>query len=57
MEIMIPLIGSATEFTDQKNLIDNIIKKVKQEKDADGLNILVGSMIEVPRAGKPRTYF
>lgn len=56
VEIMIPLVGSASEFVDQKNLIDAIIKKVTKEVDVENkLTVKVGTMIEVPRAALTAT--
>eukprot|EP00597_Dinobryon_sp_UTEXLB2267_P003687 CAMPEP_0170057456 /NCGR_PEP_ID=MMETSP0019_2-20121128/454_1 /TAXON_ID=98059 /ORGANISM="Dinobryon sp., Strain UTEXLB2267" /LENGTH=986 /DNA_ID=CAMNT_0010262165 /DNA_START=33 /DNA_END=2993 /DNA_ORIENTATION=+ len=59
-EIMVPLIGSAAEFSHQAKLIRDTVKKVEQEfrqKEggdvmcgANQLDIKVGTMIEVPRA-------
>jgi len=50
-EVMIPLIGSEKEFTDQANLIRNTINKVLAERDGiNEVNIKIGTMIEVPRA-------
>lgn len=51
-EVMVPLIGTATEFKHQSDLIHNTFKKVLKEHGVskDFLNIKVGTMIEVPRA-------
>jgi len=51
-KIMIPLVGNAVEFKNQADLIRSVISKVTKEykaKDSDA-NILVGTMMEVPRA-------
>lgn len=50
-EIMVPLIGSASEYTHQANLIRKTIKKVaKDYEGGKAYTIKVGTMIEVPRA-------
>jgi pyruvate,orthophosphate dikinase len=48
-EIMIPLVGFATEFKDQEKIVRDTAEKVFAEK---GLKVeyLVGTMIELPRA-------
>ncbi len=48
-ELMIPLIGSSSEFTHQAKLIKNAFSKVFSER-GDSVEIKVGTMIEVPRA-------
>jgi len=48
-EIMIPLIGTETEFNNQKKIIDRVANEVQKEKDVT-INFLVGTMIEIPRA-------
>ncbi len=48
-EIMIPLIGTETEFNDQKQIIDRVADEVQKEKGVT-INFLVGTMIEIPRA-------
>ena len=48
-EIMVPLIGTVEEFTNQKTLIDETARAVFQET-GDRVEYLVGTMIEVPRA-------
>lgn len=48
-EIMVPLIGSAEEFENQKNVIVDTAEKVFEEK-GKRVDYLVGTMIEVPRA-------
>ena len=48
-EIMVPLIGTVEEFTNQKTLIDDIARAVFQET-GERVEYLVGTMIEVPRA-------
>jgi len=48
-EIMVPLVGSLEEFSNQKEVIDATAKKVFKENDTE-VNYKVGTMIEVPRA-------
>lgn len=48
-EIMVPLIGSAEEFKDQKTVIKTTADKVFEEKGKK-VDYLIGTMIEVPRA-------
>jgi len=48
-EIMVPLVGNVKELEDQKAIIAETIKKVEKEKKIK-LNVLIGTMIEVPRA-------
>ena len=49
VEIMIPLVGSATEFVHQSKLIRQTAEKVFQEQHFR-VDYKVGTMIEVPRA-------
>ncbi|MFW5859695.1 MAG: pyruvate, phosphate dikinase [Planctomycetota bacterium] len=49
-EIMIPLIGHVKELVDQKAVVEATIAAVKKEKQARGLKVMIGTMIEVPRA-------
>ncbi|MFO8030016.1 MAG: pyruvate, phosphate dikinase [Cyclonatronaceae bacterium] len=48
-EIMVPLIGSAEEFEDQKAVIKSTVEKVFNETGKK-VKYLIGTMIEVPRA-------
>ena len=48
-EIMIPLIGTVTEYIDQDKIIRNVASKVEDKFNLK-LNYLVGTMIELPRA-------
>ena len=48
-EIMIPLVGSVTEYIDQEKIVRVVASKVMEKYDLD-LNFLVGTMIELPRA-------
>ena len=48
-EIMIPLVGTVTEYIDQEKIVREVAKKV-EEKYSIKLNYLVGTMIELPRA-------
>jgi len=49
-EIMVPLVGSAKEFTDQVNVIKQTVDAVYQERPFQTVRLKVGTMIEVPRA-------
>ena len=46
-EIMIPLVGTVREFTDLKAMVERI---AAQSANQAGIDYLVGTMIEVPRA-------
>ena len=48
-EIMIPLVGTVTEYLDQEKIVRNVASKV-ENKYSVKLNYLVGTMIELPRA-------
>jgi len=48
-EIMVPLIGTVAEFTNQAAIINSTAEKVFAER-GDRIEYLVGTMIEVPRA-------
>ncbi|MFL3007613.1 MAG: pyruvate, phosphate dikinase [Candidatus Neomarinimicrobiota bacterium] len=48
-EIMIPLVGTVTEYIDQEKVIRNVASNV-ESKYGITLNFLVGTMIELPRA-------
>ena len=48
-EIMIPLVGTVTEYIDQEKIVREVAKKV-EDKYSIKLNYLVGTMIELPRA-------
>ncbi len=48
-EIMIPLVGTVTEYIDQEKVVRNVASKV-ESKYGITLNFLVGTMIELPRA-------
>ena len=48
-EVMVPLTGIYTEFTNQKAIIDLVAKEVMKEKNVK-FKYLVGTMIEIPRA-------
>ena len=48
-EIMVPLIGSVKELASQKAIIKDVIAKVEAEKGIK-LDVMIGTMIEVPRA-------
>ena len=49
-EIMIPLVGSVKELARQKEIALETIAEVKKKKKVTGLKIMIGTMIEVPRA-------
>lgn len=48
-EIMIPLVGTVTEYIDQETIVRAVGKEVEKEKGIK-LNYMVGTMIELPRA-------
>ncbi len=48
-EIMVPLVGTAQEFKDQKAIIDRVAKEVMKKAKVK-FKYMVGTMIEVPRA-------
>ncbi len=48
-EIMIPLVGTVSEFVHQENIVRQIAEEISQESGFK-LNYLVGTMIELPRA-------
>ncbi len=48
-EIMIPLVGTVTEYIDQEKIVRDVASKVERKYDIT-LNYLVGTMIELPRA-------
>jgi pyruvate,orthophosphate dikinase len=48
-EVMIPLVGTVTEYTDQENIVRKVAKDVRNETGVE-FNYLVGTMIELPRA-------
>jgi pyruvate,orthophosphate dikinase len=50
-EIMIPLVGSASELAHLRGLVEEVIQEVKKRLGYQGnLQIPIGTMIEVPRA-------
>ena len=49
VEIMVPLVGNVKELENQKAIIKRVIEAVEKEKKKK-LNIMIGTMIEVPRA-------
>jgi pyruvate,orthophosphate dikinase len=49
-EIMIPLVGTAAELKYLRGLTEKTIEEVKTEKKVKQLDVLIGTMIEVPRA-------
>ena len=48
-EIMIPLVSTVSEFTDQEAIVRAVAEKVLKETGAS-FNFMVGTMIELPRA-------
>jgi pyruvate,orthophosphate dikinase len=48
-EVMVPLVGSVSEFIHQRKIIDIEAEKVQKELDTP-FKYLVGTMIELPRA-------
>ncbi|MFH1076288.1 MAG: pyruvate, phosphate dikinase [Pseudomonadota bacterium] len=48
-EVMVPLVGTVAEFTDQKAIIERIAKEV-MEAEKVKFNYMIGTMIEIPRA-------
>ena len=48
-EIMVPLVGNVKELQNQKAIIEKTIAEVEKTKKRK-LNIIIGTMIEVPRA-------
>jgi pyruvate,orthophosphate dikinase len=51
VEIMIPLIGTARELAILRSLTEETIQKVREAKKFSGqLNVIIGTMIEIPRA-------
>jgi pyruvate,orthophosphate dikinase len=48
-EIMIPLVGTVTEYIDQANIVKKTAKKIENESGKK-LKYLIGTMIELPRA-------
>jgi pyruvate,orthophosphate dikinase len=49
-EIMVPLVGNVKELALQKQIILDVIEDVKKKKKLKKLNVLIGTMIEIPRA-------
>ncbi len=50
-EIMIPLVGTAAELKILRERVEAVIEEVVAQKKFEGkLNILIGTMIEIPRA-------
>ena len=48
-EIMIPLIGTKAEFSDQKTIVREVAEKVQEEMGTK-VDYMIGTMIEIPRA-------
>jgi pyruvate,orthophosphate dikinase len=49
-EVMIPLVGSAGELENQKDIVVRVAKEVLEAEKMTDLHYLVGTMIEIPRA-------
>ncbi|MBM3776396.1 MAG: pyruvate, phosphate dikinase, partial [Acidobacteria bacterium] len=49
-EIMIPLVGSASELAHQKKIVLRVAEEVLSKAGGKDLKFLVGTMIEIPRA-------
>ncbi|MGB3114078.1 MAG: pyruvate, phosphate dikinase, partial [Candidatus Omnitrophota bacterium] len=49
-EIMIPVVGVDTEIVDQKFIFDRVLKEVLAKYKLRRLPVMVGTMIEIPRA-------
>ncbi len=49
-EVMIPLVGSAKELENQKEIVVRVAKEVLAKAGMKNLQYLVGTMIEIPRA-------
>ena len=48
-EVMIPLVGTVAEYTDQEDIVRKVAKDVQNETGVE-FQYLVGTMIELPRA-------
>jgi len=48
-EVMVPLVSSLEEFKHQKNIIEAVAKRVKEETNVN-FKYTIGTMIELPRA-------
>ena len=48
-EIMVPLVGNVNELKDQIDIIKSTMQQVFEER-VKSIKILIGTMIEVPRA-------
>ena len=48
-EVMIPLVGTVTEYTDQEDIVRKVAKDVRNKTGVE-FKYLVGTMIELPRA-------
>ncbi len=49
-EIMIPVVGTDTEIIDQESIIRSVYKEVCEKYKISKLPIMIGTMIEIPRA-------
>ena len=48
-EIMIPLVGTVSEYVDQERIVKTVSKRINKKHDVE-LKFMVGTMIELPRA-------
>jgi pyruvate,orthophosphate dikinase len=49
-EIMVPVVGIAKEVCDQKKIYEQVLKEVLKKYKMKKLPVIVGTMIEIPRA-------
>ena len=49
-EVMIPLVGSAKELENQKEIVVRVANEVLEKAGMKNLHYMVGTMIEIPRA-------
>jgi pyruvate,orthophosphate dikinase len=49
-EIMIPVLGSSNELKSQKSILDKVYNEVCDKYKVKKINIMFGTMIEIPRA-------
>ncbi len=48
-EIMIPLVGNVKELSDQKAIVERVVKEIEKKKGRKLAYLKIGTMIEVPR--------
>ncbi|MCC7176447.1 MAG: pyruvate, phosphate dikinase [Bryobacterales bacterium] len=49
-EVMIPLVGSVEEFSDQKAVVKRVAEEVLEKAGMQDMHYMIGTMIEIPRA-------